>query len=585
MSENVTLSELANGAIPTATPVGMPVKPKLDTKNVKEANLAEAVLPGDDGSVEGMGTGNPMLDAAFEGLDSTIDRLAAESTELIEKGNEERIEQAIENGDTDIDDDDDVNVIAAQTIKVNTFDDGAHFKYNNSNPVEVVKPSETVSITKPIMVEQEVDVSAPVAGTKKETISMVQDASVYDTVEDPNVVNNTDDEDDHLFDGIDDEDMKFLDDEEDDSSDDTTESDEEDDVKAKQEAIKQNIRQEINHNFNPVAHKLDLKNFTISKKPINASKIINEIKTKAIECADGVLWSEKRAVRMSAFKPMEIQSLDPQRLRGNNANYNKFIENKLKLIYEHIVDANKPKNFEAWAMITPNTVMDDYMFTAYKATFGTANIVTFNCNDDNCNNVFMENVPVHSMIKFTDDKKKEEYMNILTQGNTDSTSSEYKVDLYQASDDYVFGLKIPSLYNTYIEPTLVDQNFSSKYEDLILLLTYIDSVYRIDYNTRQLIPIDTKPVASDKALTYKRRVKTYATILKSLTSDQLQALSVETDKYDAGVLDDEGNLVRDITYVYPERRCPKCGKKIDEVEVNPDNLLFTRHQLGLMKKI
>ena len=393
---------------------------------------------------------------------------------------------------------------------------------------------------------------------------------------------NTDDEDDHLFDGIDDEDMKFLDDDE--SSDDTTESDEEDDAKAKQEAIKQNIRQEINHNFNPVAHKLDLKNFTISKKPINASKIINEIKTRAIECADGVLWSEKRAVRMSAFKPMEIQSLDPQLLRGNNANYNKFIENKLKLIYEHIIDANKPKTFEAWAMITPNTVMDDYMFTAYKATFGTANIVTFNCNDDNCNNIFMENVPVHSMIKFTDDKKKEEYMNILTQGNTDSTSSEYKVDLYQASDDYVFGLKIPSLYNTYIEPTLVDQKFASKYEDLILLLTYIDSVYRIDYNTRQLIPIDTKPV-TDKVLTYKRRVKTYATILKSLTSDQLQALSVETDKYDAGTLDDEGNLVRDITYVYPERRCPKCGKKIDEVEVNPDNLLFTRHQLGLMKKI
>ena len=65
----------------------------------------------------------------------------------------------------------------------------------------------------------------------------------------------------------------------------------------------------------------------------------------------------------------------------------------------------------------------------------------------------------------------------------------------------------------------------------------------------------------------------------------IQALSVETDKYDAGTLDDEGNLVRDITYVYPERRCPKCGKKIDEVEVNPDNLLFTRHQLGLMKKI
>lgn len=570
---NVTLSDLSNGAIPTATPVGMPKK--LDTKNVKEANLTEAVLPGDDGSVVGLGTGNPMLDAAFEGLDSTINRLANESSELIQKGNEERIERAIEEDGGDIDNDD-VNIVAPATIKVNNFSNEIAINNNQVPITEEARPNETVSISKPVMVEQSVDVSASVAGTKKENIAMVEDPAVYD-----NNVNADDDDDDNLFD-IDEEDMKFLDGEEETTEDETSDT-AEDDTKAKSEAIKANIRQEISHKFNPVSKKLDLSTFSISKKPINASKIINEIKTKAIECADGVLFSENRPVRMSAFKPMEIQSLDPSRLRSGN--YNKFIENKLKLIYEHIIDANKPKNFEAWAMITPNTVMDDYMFTAYKATFGTANIITFNCNDDKCNNVFMENVPVHSMIKFTSDEIKNKYMTILNQGNTDSTTSEYKVDLYQASDDYVFGLKVPSLYNTYIEPTLVDQNFSSKYEDLILLLTYIDSVYRIDYDTHQLIPIDTKPVASDKALSYKRRVKTYATILKSLTSDQLQALSVETDKYDAGKLDDDGNLVRDITYVYPERRCPKCGKKIDEVEVNPDNMLFTRHQLGLMKKI
>lgn len=356
-------------------------------------------------------------------------------------------------------------------------------------------------------------------------------------------------------------------------------------TKAKTEAIKNTIRNEMINKFKPIHNKLDLSGFSISKKPINASKVINEIKSKAIECADGVLLSEKRAIRMSAWKPMEIQSIDPQRVRGGSSNYNKYIENKLKLIYEHIIDANKPKSFEAWAMITPNTVMDDYMFTSYKATFGTANIVTFTCPDDKCNNVFMENVPVHSMLKFRDDTIKEEYMNILKLGNTDSTTSEYKVDLYQASDEYVIGLKVPSLYNTYIEPTLVDNAFSTKYEDLILLLSYIDSIYILDRENRQLIPIDTKPVANDKVLSYKRRIKTYATILKSLTSDQLQALSVETDKYDAGKLDDDGELIRDITYVYPERRCPKCGKKIDEVEVNPDSILFTRHQLGLMKKI
>lgn len=564
MSENVTLSDLASGAQPTVAPMnGMPTKPKLDTSKVREVNPNEVAIPEEVKPVEG--TGNPMLDSAFKGLDETTVRLAAESMAIIEKGNEERLAKALETEDDNIDVDEDVNVVVPSVIKVNKFDD--EITTGTDDVVsEPVQPSETVSITKPAMVETTVEDSAPVSGTVEKNIAMVEDTSVYD-------------EDDHLFDGLDD--IDEIDTEEESSEEDTSDEDD----KAKTEAIKATIREEIKHKFNPIQKKLDLSGFTISKKAINASKVINELKTKAIECADGVLYSEKRAVRMSAWKPMEIQSIDPQRLRGGQSNYNKFVENKLKLIYEHIIDNNKPKSFEAWCQITPNTVMDDYMFTAYKATFGTANIVTFNCTNENCNNVFLQNVPVHSMLKFSNESVKEKYMKILTEGNTDSTTTDYKVDLFQASDEYVIGLKIPSLYNTYIEPTLVDQNFTRKYEDLILLLTYVDSMYQIDAANQQLIPIDTKPLANDKALSYKRRIKTFATILKSLTSDQLQALSVETDKYDAGKLDDDGNLVKDVTYVFPERVCEKCGKKIEEVEVNPDSMLFTRHQLGLMKKI
>lgn len=559
-NNNVSLSDLANGATPTAAPVGMPVKPKLDTSNVKPVNLNDVALPGEsEKPVEG--TGNPMLDQAFLGLDKTIDRLADESAALIEKGNAERIEQAIDNADGDIDDDDEVNTVHSTTLKVAKFDDGPILK-----------------------TESTVKVPAVASGTKEATISMVKDTSVYD---EPAAAAEEDDEDDNLF-GIDDEDMKFLEDEDEEETKETEEESEEQKEleKEKREKIKETIRREINQNFSPVSNKLDLNGFTIAKKPINAAQVVNDIKTKAIECADGVLFSEKRAVRMSSYSAMEIQSLDTRRVTEGIVTYNSYIDNKLRLIYKHIIDANKPKSFEAWAMMTPNSLVDDYMFTAYKATFGTSNIVTYNCSNDECNNVFMENIPVHSMIKFKTDEIKEEYMNILNHGVTDSSKTDYKVTLYQASDEYVFGLKVPSIYNTYIEPTLVDQKFSKKYEDLILLLTYIDSIYKIDLTSKQLIPIDTKPVKTDNTLTYKRRIKTFATILRSLTSDQIQALSVETDKYDNGTLDEETEkLIRDVSYVFPERVCPKCGKKIDEVEVNPDNMLFIRHQLGLMKKI
>lgn len=557
---NVSLSDLANGAVPTATPVGMPVKPRLNAETAREVNINEVSIAKKEEQI--VGTGNPMLDKAFEGLDTTIGRLQHESAELYEKGAEQRIQQSIESNN-DIDSIDDSST--SNTVIVHKFDE------------ETIVPTQTTTtqveeiqqpiIKKPAVVEQQVETAAPVAGTKKEKVNMVEDQSVYD------------DPDDHLFDGIDDEDMKYLDDDEETEEKDSSSDEEE---KAKTEEIKEKIRSEIKNNFNPIEHHLDLNKFTISKKPINAAKVINDIKTRAIDCADGVLYNQKRAIRMSAWKPMEIQSIDPSKLRSGN--YNKYIENKLRLIYDHIIDSNKPKTFESWAMMTPNTVIDDYMFTAYKATFGLSNIITFSCSDDNCNNVFMESVPIHSMIKFSNDKIKDEYMKILHEGNTDSSDSEYTVSLYQASDDYVFALKVPSIYNTYIEPTLVSQDFNAKYEDRLLLLSYIDAIYKIDYETSQLIPIDTKPVA-DKSLTYKRRIKTFDTILKSLTSDQLMALSVETDKYDGGKLNDEGELIRDITYIYPERRCPKCGKKIDEQEINPDNMLFTRHQLGLMKKI
>lgn len=552
MSENVTLSDLANGATPVAAPTGMPTKPKLNTAEAVPLNVAEAVQPYEEEIVVGKSLGNPILDQALSSLDGAIEKHAQEAMATIEKGRQERLESALANDGTDLDA---IEENISNTVHVQSFDDAP------VKPVQPVQPTVQKEV-------KTVKTAAPVAGTKNETISVVSDQSVYD-------------EDDHLFDNIDEEDMKFLDEEDESKS--NTEAD--DDEKEKTEVIKQTIRNEINKNFAPVQNKLDLSQFKISKKPITASKVISDIKSRPIECADGVLFSQKRAVRMSAWKPMEIQSIDPQKLRNGTANYNNFVKNKLKLIYDHIIDENKPKTFEAWAMITPNTVIDDYMFTVYKATFGTANILTFNCTDDNCNNVFMENVPVHQMLKFKDEATKEEYMRILHEGVTDSSNDEYEVGLYQASDEYVIGLKVPSLYNTYIEPTLIDSNFQQKYEDLLFLLSYIDCVYKIDAQTKELIPIDTAPVETDKSLTYKRRIKAFATILKSLTSDQLQALNVETDKYDAGTLDDEGNLIKPVTYVYPERRCAKCGKKIDEVETSPDNMLFTRHQLGLMKKI
>ena len=258
---NVSLSDLANGAIPTATPVGMPTKPKLNTSNVREANLSEAVLPVEQKPIEG--TGNPMLDKAFEGIDSTISRLQSETNALYAKGQEERIEKAIDEDDADIDSiDETLTSNSSNTVVVHSFENDEQVESIVPEPTPVTVPEKK----QPVTVEKTVEVSAPVSGTKKENIIIAADTSVYD-----------DDPDDHLFDGIEDEDMKYLDEDEEETS--NSEISKEEDEKAKTEEIKENIRHEVNKNFAPIANKLNLSNFTISKKPINAAKVINDIKT------------------------------------------------------------------------------------------------------------------------------------------------------------------------------------------------------------------------------------------------------------------------------------------------------------------
>ena len=51
------------------------------------------------------------------------------------------------------------------------------------------------------------------------------------------------------------------------------------------------------------------------------------------------------------------------------------------------------------------------------------------------------------------------------------------------------------------------------------------------------------------------------------------------------IRDNDGNVITDTKYIYPEEVCPKCGKVIPEEEQSPDRMLFMRHQLGLMNKM
>ena len=538
-TEKVSLSTLAEGAIPTATPE-MPTKlPKLDPKTVKDVNVSEVVQPKKSNQVQ-TEMGNPMIDSALQGLDDAIERTRQESLDIVEKGEEERIEKLIDED---------------ETVETNT----------NNQRINLVSESDYVSKPKTndssdvSFDDEEFEFNDNNSTKNNDMVSTTKVAYKPESI-------NAD---------ISDEDMKFLDDE--------NNLDEDEDQKNLVTEIKEKIRLEMNEKFVPVSNKVDFSKFKVAKKPISASKVINHIQQAPVEAADGVLYNANRAVRMSAFSAMEIQSLDQSNVRRNN--YNQFMIDKLHLIYNHLIDANKPASFEAWMKSMTNDVIDDYFFTAYKATFSNSNIITYSCTDDTCHNIFMNKKNIEDMIKFRNEDVKKKYMDILHSGNVNTVTTEYETDLYQASDEYAFSLRKPSLYATYIEPSLINEEFMKKYEDLLLLISYIDDIYIIDRENNELIKVDTKPDPRRPDVTVKRKIKSYATIIRSLTSDQLQSLSLATDKYDAAEVDDDGNVITDIKYIYPEEICPKCGKVIPEEEQSPDRMLFMRHQLGLMNKM
>lgn len=466
---------------------------------------------------------------AIARIDDAIDRLANESAELAAKGEAIRAEKAAEAElDEDVTEEDNIQV--------------------TNSPVSTKK--------KHIVAEDDLDIFDDAAADKESETKKAK----YEIDED-----------------LTDVDLDLLDEDED-------EEESEENNKEVVEQIKNKIRQDMKEKFKPISNPIDLDSFTISKKPISVSKVFVGINEKAKPGAVGVIWSHRKAVKMTAFTTTEIEKLGTP--TDDYVNRYDYVKEKIQLIYNHIVDSNKPDSFEAWAKLQNRDTIDDYFFTAYKATFGKSNIITYTCPDEKCNNVEMKERSIYDMIKFKNSEVETEYKRILTTGATDSEYTKPETIKFQISDDFVVALRKPSLYSSFVEPSLIPTEFVKKYQDFMLLISYIDSIYVIDREHNTLNKIDTKAVAGNPALSAKRKIKSYHKILSSLTSDQIQALSYKTDLIDDVEVDPETDEpILPIVYQYPEDKCEKCGGIIKAYPESPDRMLFMRHRLGLMLKM
>ena len=330
------------------------------------------------------------------------------------------------------------------------------------------------------------------------------------------------------------------------------------------DAIMNEFTQEVKSRINPVKKIIDLNSFKIGSKPVEA--VEDHLSFSKISVADHFLPNAGKAISCSALSGTELMALNPENSNRNRLNTMRDI---FKIIYKHIVSP-KPKTFEEWMKTTRFTDLDHIYFCLYKATFSGSHFLHYECPSAKCKHVFIKDVDFDDMIVYPSDEVKEKMQNILNSG--DFSPAEYEVTLHQISDEYVVGLRNPSIYNVSIEVATLSNDFLQKYSDLMDFIVYIDSIYRINYETQTLEPIDMKPDKDNVAKTTARRIHTIAKVLRNLPSDNYYELRKR-------IAEVYPNLTS-VTYRIPETKCEKCGTTIPAVDVEAQTLLFMRHQLG-----
>lgn len=375
----------------------------------------------------------------------------------------------------------------------------------------------------------------------------------------------------------------FLDEESDEEEDilgDSNKEKEEAEMKAKREKAFEEYKKKVKECISPMytGKKFDLSKFKIRRKPVTYSKLLAE---RAFNNSDNksnshistwILPNSDRTITLSEFKGTDLDSLSTDE---ENLNSLQRLTRFYSTIYRHVVDPNKPKTLETWLKSISLLDVGHLNFAVYKASFEQSNYVTEICNNKKCLSMDLVKHPIMDMVTFKDEETKKKYMDIFNkkENTTPSTLEETPV---QINDKYVFGLRFPSIYHSLFESTQISRNVAIKHQALLANMAFINSIYAINEETEELIPIDFKPDANSFKTTVENKFKIIVRVLKELSPDEFAYLQSAIINLSNSQFENPG----DITYGYPESKCSKCGATIPATpQSNPISMVFTRLQL------
>lgn len=330
-----------------------------------------------------------------------------------------------------------------------------------------------------------------------------------------------------------------------------------------EEKLKAEIKKKITGN-SKIA---DISNFKIvTDRPVTVTNVINMRGSITSPTFKWPLINSNMVITMRSFNADEIDELSE-----NSKNVHTTRSVFLK-IYEHIVDG-KGTDFESWCKNISRHDINHLWMAIYGACYQGSNYLPYSCAD--CKNVTLaEDTPIMDMVKFKDAKSKDKFNELMGMStfNTDFGTIHCGA-LVPLGSTIAIQFREPSIYQSIIEPTNLDDDTRKTYSDIVDMMPYIDEIYIIEQGTQSLRPINVKIFPNNPAKTAKLKVLQWAKILRTLNSDEKGIL--------AGNIATLSTKDDGVSYCLPRTTCEHCGKEIDEDVMGAADLVFTRHRLVL----
>ena len=334
------------------------------------------------------------------------------------------------------------------------------------------------------------------------------------------------------------------------------------------EDVLKHLQKLATEKLKPVSKKLDISSFTVLKKPV--SNVTPMFKESSSRVAKWVLPTQDSIILMKEFSGAELEKL---REYSENSRSVDALNRRFKMIYDHIMSP-KPAAFDTWLKTTPFDDIDSYFFAIYIASFKGANYLPADCINPACKETFLsDNVDIMSMVEFENDTAKNSFLKLYQSEAVPAGKGIYCTEIVPMNDKVAISFRQPSVYNVF-EIAAMDDKTRADYSSIIDYIPYIDTIYSIDMNNKQLVPIGYKMFADNNQRTIRSKIQKFHQILSTLTVDEFAIIKA----YVKAIAEKNSGIY----YTYPAIECPKCHTSTEKQRTTAEELVFTRYQLGTL---